>query len=329
MLVPKKRYFLPTLIVLLTITTSACSSTPTAQEKVTSEDIDFSTISFDELSSSEVYLDWIGKDCARPEWDTWVSGFGFLVLPEGSTGVIKQVLESRTSRISAAANSVVESKSLAKEIAAWDDLIEEYDGQLLEDMSLSFWNKPDKGIEWGVKRAFADAVAELTGGVMPNATIVQAIFDDWIASCEYQESLDEVSSDISKYSAALSKLRATIKESLLTEGFLVNNENLLTKISIETEDGFKFPVVEFYPMSDECTHNNQNLRITVTIPGREDSDGITAADYVEDYFDLIDTKGMSVYERGKLKPNAIGFYDSDLLAKVNINKAKVSRADCG
>jgi len=317
------------MIAILALTTSACSSIPSSEEIVPTEEIDFRTISFGELSISEEYQDWIGKDCAQPEWNTWVSGLGFLVLPEGSSGVIEKVLDSRTSRISAAAKSVAESKSLAEEIGTWDDLIQEYDGQLLEDMPLSFWNRPDKGLEWAVNKAFAAAVADLTGGVMPNTTIVQAIYDDWIASCEYQESLDTVSADLSKYSSALNKLRKKIVDSLLSEGFVENNENLLTKVSIEIEDGFKFPVVEFYPMSDECTDNNQNLEINVTIPGREDSDGITSADFVEDFFVLIDTKGMSVYEIGKLRPNAIGFYDSDLLAKVNINKAKVSRASCG
>jgi hypothetical protein len=138
-----------------------------------------------------------------------------------------------------------------------------------------------------------------------------------------------VSEAVSSYSLALADLKKNIKSSLLAKGFVSQNENLLTKISIETEDGYKHPVVEFFPMSDNCTKNLFNLKITVTIPGIEDSDGVTSAAFVEDDFDLVGTQGMSTYETGKLKPSRIGFYDKDRTGKLVLNQAKVTRATCG
>ena len=158
---------------------------------------------------------------------------------------------------------------------------------------------------------------------------IQPIYDDWISSCNHETSLDTVSDYISSYSLALADLKTKIKDSFLSKGFVLQNENLLTKVSIETEDGYKHPVVEFYPMSYNCTDNLFNLQIQVTIPGKEDSDGITSATFVEDNFELVGTQGMSTYETGKLKPSTIGFYDSERTGSLILKQAKVTRATCG
>lgn len=220
--------------------------------------------------------------------------------------------------------SVSRARSLALEIDDWDDLIEEYPGQPLSEQTLSFWNQPKKGLEWGVNNAFSSSIYELGAGQVPNARLVQDIYDDWVVSCGYQEKLDMVGQMISKYADALEKIRSAIRNSLISGGFIQQNENLLTRVSVQSEDGYQFPVVEFFPMSHDCTYNLGQLNIEVTSPGKTDADGVKAADYVEDYWDLVGTQGMSLYELGTLKPNSIGFYSDKLL----VNKAKVSRATC-
>jgi hypothetical protein len=217
-------------------------------------------------------------------------------------------------------------KSVAKEIEDWDTPLATYAGQLLEDQTMSFWNMPIEGMDWAVRQAFADSLGVLTSGDLPSDDTVQAIFDDWVESCEHMPRIEKASSQIADYSKALEKLKKTLKSSYLADGFIAQNDNLLTRITIGNFDGIKFPVVEFYPLSRSCTWGN--LTLVVSVPGREDADGVKYSDYIEDNFDLDQTEGMNSYELGKAEPNAVGFYDGEFVTKQDLSKAEVTSATC-